>query len=144
MKTKKLCYVCLGIALMLLMLLVGTNYSYADSTNLNLGLKRVRESGTGYRYQANAGGSGKTIWKIVSYDSANTVDWSKAIYCVRAEQGFGSDWTNDSESTKVGYNIKLDMKNENDRRTILNSYNQIPIFSSESNYNKLLWLMDNI
>ncbi len=119
--------------------LVFNTEAFAASGSWKLGAEKLREGittknnaeehTTPYSYQINR----KPVLKIV--DKANTKpDFNNAIYCLKAGQGFGSD---SNVLADVNYDTYYDMVSERD-----NVNNVINL--SESNYNSVLWLLDNI
>lgn len=144
------------ILLSTLTITAGTTYAAKDS--YILGITNIRE-GDGGAYglggKAN-GGVYKKIWKIVSYPtmSSNTIDYSNAFYCIRAEHGFAitdDDTTNDVTQKRRNYTIKRDMKTEKDnilaRLKAVGSFNNHDGSTNpnaDKEYNKIMWVIDNM
>ena len=105
---------------------------------LYLGIVSLRRSGYGYQ---QGGASGK-VWKIAEYDSENgkTADLSKTIYCIKGGPGFGSsDMVTGGVPTISKYTQKFNLK---DLASIPSTYSKI--LPTGTNYNSLMWLLDNI
>ena len=105
---------------------------------LYLGIVSLRRSGYGYQ---QGGASGK-VWKIAEYDSENgkTADLSKTIYCIKGGPGFGSsDMATGGVPTISKYTQKFNLK---DLASIPSTYSKI--LPTGTNYNSLMWLLDNI
>ena len=103
MKLKKV-VVTLIVFIMVLSMIAGFSNVKAETADYKLGIVRLRKSGYGYKI-VPTGSTEKTIWKIVSYDASGTVNYDKAIYCIKAGQGFGDSWTSENISNTVD-NIK--------------------------------------
>ncbi len=110
----------------------------ASAGPLYLGIVSLRRSGYGYQ---QGGASGK-VWKIAEYDSENgkTADLSKTIYCIKGGPGFGSsDMATGGVPTISKYTQKFNLK---DLASIPSTYSKI--LPTGTNYNSLMWLLDNI
>ena len=122
-----------AIILMLTIFMLGIvsqiNIVKADDTKI-LGIIKLRN---GYAYKQ----SDKFVWKIGEYDSLEdeSADTSNLIYCIRAGAGFGSD---EYINTKKTYIEVGNLKAGN----ISTPYSSV--LQSGENYNKLLWVLDNI
>lgn len=153
MKARK---ILLSVILMMvaIVLMCSTN-TFAATGSWKLGVVKVREgenvrfsvqgSNVGYEikdtipysYQMNGSGSTRIpVLKIVNKESG-TPDYSNAIYCLKAGQGFGS--TNGNGGMEdVTYDTYFDMvANRNEIKSILE-------ITSDADYNSILWLLDNI
>ena len=108
----------------------------ASAGPLYLGIVSLRRAGYGYQQE------GSKVWKIAEYDSENgkTADLSKTIYCIKGGPGFGSsDMATGGVPTISKYTQKFNLK---DLASIPSTYSKI--LPTESNYNSLMWLLDNI
>ena len=110
----------------------------ASAGPLYLGIVSLRRSGYGYQQ----GGASEKVWKIAEYDSENgkTADLSKTIYCIKGGPGFGSsDMATGGVPTISKYTQKFNLK---DLASIPSTYSKI--LPTGTNYNSLMWLLDNI
>ena len=108
----------------------------ASAGPLYLGIVSLRRAGYGYQQE------GSKVWKIAEYDSENgkTADLSKTIYCIKGGPGFGSsDMATGGVPTISKYTQKFNLK---DLASIPSTYSKI--LQTGSNYNSLMWLLDNI
>ena len=108
----------------------------ASAGRLYLGIVSLRRAGYGYQQE------GSKVWKIAEYDSENgkTADLSKTIYCIKGGPGFGSsDMATGGVPTISKYTQKFNLK---DLASIPSTYSKI--LPTGSNYNSLMWLLDNI
>ena len=108
----------------------------ASAGPLYLGIASLRRAGYGYQQE------GSKVWKIAEYDSENgkTADLSKTIYCIKGGPGFGSsDMATGGVPTISKYTQKFNLK---DLASIPSTYSKI--LPTGSNYNSLMWLLDNI
>ena len=108
----------------------------ASAGPLYLGIVSLRSSGYGYQQ------TGDKVWKIAEYDSQNgkTANLSKTIYCIKGGPGFGSsDMATGGVPTISKYTQKFNLK---DLASIPSTYSKI--LPTGSNYNSLMWLLDNI
>ena len=108
----------------------------ASAGPLYLGIVSLRRTGYGYQQE------GSKVWKIAEYDSENgkTADLSKTIYCIKGGPGFGSsDMATGGVPTISKYTQKFNLK---DLASIPSTYSKI--LPTGSNYNSLMWLLDNI
>ena len=108
----------------------------ASAGPLYLGIVSLRRAGYGYQQE------GSKVWKIAEYDSENgkTADLSKTIYCIKGGPGFGSsDMATGGVLTISKYTQKFNLK---DLASIPSTYSKI--LPTGSNYNSLMWLLDNI
>ena len=108
----------------------------ASAGPLYLGIVSLRRAGYGYQQE------GSKVWKIAEYDSENgkTADLSKTIYCIKGGPGFGSsDMATGGVPTISKYTQKFNLK---DLASIPSTYSKI--LPTGSNYNSLMWLLDNI
>ena len=108
----------------------------ASAGPLYLGIVSLRRAGYGYQQE------GSKVWKIAEYDSENgkTADLSKTIYCIKGGPGFGSsDMATGGVPTISKYTQKFNLK---DLASIPSKYSKI--LPTGSNYNSLMWLLDNI
>ena len=99
-------------------------------------------------YQADYSSSEKLrVWKIVQQEDEEEINYDKAIYCLKAEQGFGNadDWANDNFSTTTGtqYNQKYNMYNNSDKEAIKTAMG-LTGEDTDTTYNKILWLINNM
>ena len=97
-------------------------------------------------------GNAQRIWNLLNMKNSSTDDYFlksddgyKTLYCLDVTKWMGNIGTNEANSNTVTYNRKYDMDTENS--SIVNE-NLYPVLGSSldgiSNYNALLWLMDNI
>ncbi len=108
----------------------------ASAGPLYLGIVSLRRAGYGYQQE------GSKVWKIAEYDSENgrTANLSKTIYCIKGGPGFGSsDMATGGVPTISKYTQKFNLK---DLASIPSTYSRI--LPTGSNYNSLMWLLDNI
>ena len=108
----------------------------ASAGPLYLGIVSLRRAGYGYQQE------GSKVWKIAEYDIENgkTADLSKTIYCIKGGPGFGSsDMATGGVPTISKYTQKFNLK---DLASIPSTYSKI--LPTGSNYNSLMWLLDNI
>ena len=108
----------------------------ASAGPLYLGIVSLRKAGYGYQQE------GSKVWKIAEYDSENgrTANLSKTIYCIKGGPGFGSsDMATGGVPTISKYTQKFNLK---DLASIPSTYSKI--LPTGSNYNSLMWLLDNI
>ena len=142
-----------AILMIVAIILVFSTNTFAATGSWKLGVVKVREGETfkvngdstyqtfikdpKYSYQMFLGGETRIpVLKIVDKTS-ETPDYSNAIYCLKAGQGFGS--TNGNGGMEdVTYDTYYDMVV--DRAKI----KDILKITSDSDYNSILWLLDNI
>ena len=129
----------LGTILTLTALFALTGVSSVQAASggpLYLGIVSLRNSGYGYQ------NAGKRVWKIASYESAagGTANKNGTIYCIKAGPGFGSSDMSTGNNPKIStYTQKFDIR---DLSSILSPY--INVLPTGTNYNKLLWVLDNL
>ncbi len=151
MKFKKLVRTLLATIIVSLSIL--SSISYAGEANYFLGLMNLRKDKSAYVIEMkDASGNfvTKKIWKIVSYSnlSGNNINYDNAFYCLKAEHGFGMGAGNTDVTREIrDYNTKLDMKT--DAANVLSKLNDInnaigDSTLSASEYNKILWILDNM
>ena len=159
-KVKKISLIFLSIIAMTLSL-TGSNFAMHDTSGKYLGLKNKGNGrATGFYTTGTTTGTKSSIpvIKIVEYNSAGTAeDQSKslsapihtspttinlgakstqAIYCLKDGVGFGSVG---SSGSIVKYTEYFDLKDPSS----IDAIYKAPLPSGE-NYNKLVWLLDNI
>ena len=108
----------------------------ASAGPMYLGIVSLRNSGYGYQQ------SGGKVWKIAEYDSTSdvTADLNKTIYCIKGGPGFGSsDLATGGVPAISRYSQKFNLK---DLSSIDSTYKAI--LPTGTNYNSLMWLLDNI
>ena len=113
-----------------------SSVSAASAGPMYLGIVSLRNSGYGYKQ------TGYKVWKIAEYDSTSdtTADLNKTIYCIKGGPGFGSsDLATGGVPAISRYSQKFNLK---DLSSIPTTYKNI--LPSGSNYNSLMWLLDNI
>ena len=88
--------------------------------------RKAREDGAQYAYKV----SDKYVWKIVTYNG-QTIDYDKAIYCLKAEQGF---YTSSPGVFRQEYDTSYDFKNKSSMPTL-------PV--AEEDYNSIIWLLNH-
>ena len=88
--------------------------------------RKAREDGAQYAYKV----SDKYVWKIVTYNG-QTIDYDKAIYCLKAEQGF---YTSNPGVFRQEYDASYDFKNKSSMPTL-------PV--AEEDYNSIIWLLNH-
>ena len=132
---------------------IGTFTNKANATEVtgHMGVTAYRSSGYGYRVNERTS-SKDTVWKIVKFPNyisdtePGTKDDSNLIYCLRAGVGFTAN-----SSKYPNYTINYDMKTKQEE--VLNIMNGIltadgltqeQINTYNANYNKILWILDNI
>ena len=129
----------LGTILTLTALFALTGVSSVQAASggpLYLGIVSLRNSGYGYQ------NAGKRVWKIASYESAagGTANKNGTIYCIKAGPGFGSSDMSTGNNPKIStYTQKFDIR---DLSSIPSPY--INVLPTGTNYNKLLWVLDNL
>ena len=99
------------------------------ATTMEFGLqeyRKAREDGAQYAYKV----SDKYVWKIVTYNG-QTIDYDKAIYCLKAEQGF---YTSSPGVFRQEYDTSYDFKNKSSMPTL-------PV--AEEDYNSIIWLLNH-
>lgn len=130
------------------------NETYAANGSYVLGITNIRESGYGYGVGGLKGSvpnmtPNKKVWKIVSYNN-NVISYDNAFYCLKAEHGFVNDTNNSStdvSTIRKTYNTRFDMKQ--DATSVIARLNDIntavgDAAITEANYNKILWIIDNM
>ena len=136
----------------------------ADELTGYMGVQEYRESGYGYRIKDRMPPStGINVWKIVKYPNyinntnPGTIDYSNNIYCIRAGVGFTAN------SKFVNYTRNYDMKSQKNTvsnimknilsndgltneqiTTYIGSQKEDGTYNNDGNYNKLLWIFDNM
>ena len=129
----------LGTILTLTALFALTGVSSVQAASggpLYLGIVSLRNSGYGYQ------NAGKRVWKIASYESSagGTANKNGTIYCIKAGPGFGSSDMSTGNNPKIStYTQKFDIR---DLSSIPSPY--INVLPTGTNYNKLLWVLDNL
>lgn len=146
MKVKKilLSVILVAVAIML----ISSSKTYAAVGSWKLGAEKIREgintidgreesrtdrNPARYSYKMATTGTPKPVLKIVDKTSGRA-DFSNAIYCLKAGQGFGSD---NQTISDVVYDRYYNMVTEK------SSVNSV-INLTDANYNSVLWLLDNI
>ena len=135
-KAQKRGIVALVIILAIITVFMAVKSFATDSKFLNI--VGEREGSETYRIPT-AGEAGKTIWKIVSFDSMKETDKAKydeAIYCINPERGFGSERTTGNDRKE--YNFSFNMK---DLTSLEQKYKDM--FADQTKYNSMLWILDN-
>ncbi len=137
MKVKKLLLATILVAVAIVLMF--SSNTYAATGSWRLGTEALREGittknsaeirTTRYSYRMNS----KPVLKIVD-KTTGTADFSNAIYCLKAGQGFGSDRATMADVT---YNTYFNMLTE---KSAVNGILNL----SNSNYGSVLWLLDNI
>lgn len=131
------------ITLLIIFILVITIQSNAYAANsIELGILSIREGG--YGYQANA----KNVWKIVEYENGK-YNYNNAIYCMKGGAGFGGS----SYIENRTYNLSYDLKRIGNMPELIKNilptdteqvYEAGGIEHKYTNYNAVLWILDNI
>ena len=141
-----------------------TNRINASELTGYMGVQEYRESGYGYRIKDRMPPStGINVWKIVKYPNyinntnPGTIDYSNNIYCIRAGVGFtaNSKYVNytrnydmNSQKTIVSNIIKNILTNDgltNEQiATYIGTQKEDGTYNNDGNYNKLLWIFDNM
>ena len=139
MKFKKALLSLLLISIMTI--LFATNSFAAESISaINLKIEEYRQadkSGNRYGYRIEQGETTKKIiWKIAQLNGSQS-DFSKTIYCLKAEKGF-QNRVNNSNTFQDAYDYRLNMKSSVDR-TLGARY----LSDVESCYGQVLWILDN-
>lgn len=138
MKKLKKLFITLIIACLVIIAFGEISNVKAESAGpMYLGIVSLRRSGYGYTQ------SGKKVWKIAQYTSTNeqeVPDKNKTIYCIKAGPGFGSTDMMTGGIPKIStYTQKFNLK---DLTSIPSPYKDV--LPTGENYNKLMWLLDNI
>ena len=127
-------------------LTIGAGTTYAANASYILGITNIRESGGAYGIGIKSNNTvEKKIWKIVSYPtlSSNTIDYSNAFYCIKAEHGFAMQGTTNVAAEKRTYSTKYDMKTQ--KQSVLTKLQAIDVFKTDpTSYNKIMWIVDNM
>ena len=76
-----------------------------------------------------------TVFKIVEYLEGETVTYDDALYCLDAEKSFPGIYNN--EQVGIDYKNVADLKDDTDA-------NVVSLGLSNTNYNALIWLLDNM
>ena len=124
------------IAILVILTVGNINTVNASESELYLGIVSLRSSGYGYKQ------AGKKVWKIAEYESFDdiTADLSRTIYCIKAGPGFGSTDMATGGVQKISkYTEPFDLRNPS---AIPAPYNAV--LQTGANYNKLLWVLDNL
>lgn len=136
-KLKKLIIAVIIACFMVIALGQLTTANAANAGPMYLGIVSLRRSGYGYTQ------SEKKVWKIAQYTSTNEQEApnkNKTIYCIKAGPGFGSTDMMTGGTPKIStYTQKFNLK---DLASISSPYKDV--LPSGENYNKLMWLLDNI
>ncbi len=143
-KTKKIGLL-LTFFITIAILFCNSNFAQSTTPGKYLGLYgKGNGRPTGYYTSGRKNGGSSAplpIIKIVEYTDAGGTspkNTSEALYCIKDGIGFGSE---NSQSSIVQYNQYFDFK---DKSKISSPYNSESVFPQGENYNKLLWLLDNI
>ena len=99
------------------------------ATTMEFGLqeyRKAREDGAQYAYKL----SDRYVWKIVTYNG-QTIDYDKAIYCLKAEQGF---YTSNPGVFRQEYDTSYDFKTKSSMPTL-------PV--AEEDYNSIIWILNH-
>ena len=99
------------------------------ATTMEFGLqeyRKAREDGAQYAYKI----SDRYVWKIVTYNG-QTIDYDKAIYCLKAEQGF---YTSSPGVFRQEYHTSYDFKTKSSMPTL-------PV--AEEDYNSIIWILNH-
>ena len=99
------------------------------ATTMEFGLqeyRKAREDGAQYAYKI----SDRYVWKIVTYNG-QTIDYDKAIYCLKAEQGF---YTSSPGVFRQEYDTSYDFKTKSSMPTL-------PV--AEEDYNSIIWILNH-
>ena len=99
------------------------------ATTMEFGLqeyRKAREDGAQYGYKI----SDKYVWKLVTYNG-QTIDYSKTIYCLKAEQGF---YTSNPGVFRQEYDTSYNLKDKT-------SMPNLPV--AEEDYNSIIWILNH-
>ena len=99
------------------------------ATTMEFGLqeyRKAREDGAQYAYKI----SDKYVWKIVTYNG-QTIDYDKAIYCLKAEQGF---YTSNPGVFRQEYDTSYNFKDKTSMPTL-------PV--ADEDYNAVMWILNH-
>ncbi len=121
-------YIITIIAIFCFILAIALNIiaSNVNSTMKNFGIQEYRGQGIQYAYKI----ADKNIWKLVTYNG-ETIDSSKTIYCLNADQGF---YNSNPSTTKQEYDLSYDLKNKA-------SIPVLPVTMEE--YNSIIWILNH-
>ena len=123
------------------------------NSSKELGISKDRESRNWYvinpttdafnedgelNFYANGNAKAQRIWKIAEY-SSGVRNYSNLYYCLNIERGFGINDGDMAEGRTDKYPNSFDMKNNNKKSTIT----ELTGGSLGTNYNKVLWILDN-
>lgn len=126
------------------------------TTSKVLGISKNRESGNWYVWNPKADAidengnlivdengnvQAQKVWKIAAYPSttSNIPSYNDLYYCLNASKGFGLSNGEMAEGAKDTYNVSYDMKDSNDKNSIISASEG----NLGTNYNKILWILDN-
>lgn len=126
------------------------------TTSKVLGISKNRESGNWYVWNPKADAidengnlivdengnvQAQKVWKIAAYPSttSNIPSYNDLYYCLNASKGFGLSNGEMAEGAKDTYNVSYNMKNSSDKNSIISAAEG----NLGTNYNKILWILDN-
>lgn len=142
-KLKNLLKICL-LAISVVFLSIGSNYA---ATTSKLGDEKLLKlyngsdgRSTGYYYVTTDSNVRKPVIKVMETNQAGTVQTANdGIYCLNNSKGFGNPNSTDA-SQVVKYTQVGDLKQ---KQSIASEYaTQLP--QNADNYNKLVWVLDNV
>ena len=107
------------------------------NTSTTLVISKTRRTGNYYSWGNNTTVDAKNVWKIANYSSGNT-DYSNLYYCLNAERGFGTSQGRMTEGATDQYTTEYEVNDTNKNNII-----SIAGGSLGTNYNKILWILDN-
>ena len=135
------------ITIFIFSIITFSNYSFAvlDSNGITLGLYNYGNTRkTGYYTVGNEQkNDSHPVIKIVEYNKQGTVETTKpnrAIYCLKDGVGFGATDVGASTAKTVEYTNRFDMRKPSEIGEKFKS--ALP--STDSEYNKLMWVLDTI
>ena len=114
-----------------------SNSLRSTNTSTTLGISKTRRTGNYYSWGNNTTADAKNVWKIANYSSGNA-DYSNLYYCLNAERGFGTSQGRMAEGATDEYTTEYEVNDTNKNNII-----SIAGGSLGTNYNKILWILDN-
>lgn len=130
--------------------------SYAKDETLYINLTKTGTTGVGYGIgnPAEAGGAGKYIWNLTTYNSNNINDISakqRNLYCVKAEYGDTWNSTLNGYQNIIPYNLSYDLQGDRqkllsqivDKGTDVDDIVKTLLNPETGHYREILWIFDN-
>ena len=115
-----------------------SNALSTPDTSTVLGISKTRKTGNYYSWENNTTVDAKNVWKIADYTSGSA-DYSDLYYCLNAERGFGATQGRMAEGATDTYITEYEV-NDTNKSSIIG----VAGGSLGTNYNKVLWILDNL